>query len=120
MAIVLDGTVISAPQISPEVGFGESLDADNVVITMGSAEDSRAEAEDLATVLRYGALPTTFERESEGSVSASLGSDSLRAGLFAGAAGLALVALAMLSGFAAKKDSDTYFFIHGFQSPLNG
>jgi protein-export membrane protein SecD len=96
MAIVLDGEVISAPQIAAEVGPGESLPADSVVITLGSSSESQQEAEDLATVLRYGALPTTFERESEGSVSASLGSDSLRAGLIAGAAGLALVALALL------------------------
>jgi protein-export membrane protein SecD len=101
MAIVLDGSVISAPQIAAEVGFGETLPADTVVITMGQADDSQEEAEDLATVLRYGALPTTFERESEGSVSASLGSDSLRAGLVAGAAGLALVALALLIYYRA-------------------
>lgn len=101
MAIVLDGTVISAPQIAADVGFGESLPADTVIITMGSADDSQAEAEDLATVLRYGALPTTFIRESEGSISASLGSDSLRAGLYAGAAGLALVALALLIYYRA-------------------
>lgn len=101
MAIVLDGTVISAPQIAAAVGFGETLPADTVVITMGQSEDSQAEAEDLATVLRYGALPTTFERESEGSVSASLGSDSLRAGLVAGTAGLLLVALALLAYYRA-------------------
>ena len=98
MAIVLDGKVISAPSIAQDVASGESLKADSVVITMGSAADNgQQEAEDLATVLRYGALPTTFERESEGSISASLGSDSLRAGLIAGIAGLILVALAMLA-----------------------
>jgi preprotein translocase subunit SecD len=96
MAIVLDGSVISAPSIAEDVTAGESLPADTVIITIGSAEDSQQQAEDLATVLRYGALPTTFERESEGSVSASLGSDSLRAGLIAGVAGLILVALALI------------------------
>lgn len=96
MAIVLDGKVISAPSIAQDVAAGESLPADTVIITIGSAEDSQQQAEDLATVLRYGALPTTFERESEGSVSASLGSDSLRAGLIAGIAGLILVALALI------------------------
>ena len=96
MAIVLDGTVISAPSIASDVAPGETLPADTVVITIGASEDSQREAEDLATVLKYGALPTTFERESEGSVSASLGSDSLRAGLIAGVAGLALVALALI------------------------
>ncbi|MDJ0954305.1 MAG: protein translocase subunit SecD [Acidimicrobiia bacterium] len=97
MAIVLDGTVISAPSIAAEVAPGETLPADTVVITIGASDNSQAEAEDLATVLKYGALPTTFERESEGSVSASLGSDSLRAGLLAGFAGLILVALALVA-----------------------
>jgi protein-export membrane protein SecD len=96
MAIVLDGVVISAPQIAADVAPGEVLSADSVVITMGTSDTAQQDAEDLATVLRYGALPTTFERESEGSVSASLGSDSLRAGLYAGAAGLILVALALI------------------------
>lgn len=96
MAIVLDGKVISAPSIAADVASGEALQADSVVITMGSSDTAQQDAEDLATVLRYGALPTIFERESEGSVSASLGSDSLRAGLVAGFAGLVLVALALL------------------------
>lgn len=97
MAIVLDGTVISAPSIAQDVAPGDVLEADNVVITLGSSSDSQQEAEDLATTLRYGALPTTFERESEGSVSASLGSDSLKAGLYAGLAGLVLVAIALIA-----------------------
>jgi preprotein translocase subunit SecD len=97
MAIVLDGAVISAPQIASDVAPGERLPADTVVITIGRTEDAQTEAEDLATVLQYGALPTTFERESEGSVSASLGSDSLRAGLVAGSAGLLIVAIALVA-----------------------
>jgi len=101
MAIVLDGVVISAPQIAADVGAGEILPADSVVITLGSVENAQAEAEDLATVLQYGSLPTTFERESEGSVSASLGSDSLRAGLIAGIAGLLLVAVALIVYYRA-------------------
>jgi len=96
MAITLDATVISAPSIAQEVAPGEILDADSVVITLGAGEDSQQEAEDLATVLRYGALPTTFEREAEGSVSASLGADSLQAGLLSGLAGLVLVAIALI------------------------
>lgn len=101
MAIVLDGSVISAPQIAQSVGFGESLPADTVVITLGTSDDAQQEAEDLATVLRYGALPTTFERESEGSVSATLGSESLQAGLYAGGLGLLLVALALIVYYRA-------------------
>jgi preprotein translocase subunit SecD len=101
MAIDLDSEVISAPSIAADVPSGESLNADTVVITMGSADDAQAKAEDLATVLRYGALPTTFERESEGSVSASLGADSLHAGLIAGLIGLILVAGALVLYYRA-------------------
>ena len=50
----------------------------------------------MAAFLRYGALPTTFERERVESVSASLGEDSLTAGLIAGLVGLLLVAAYML------------------------
>ncbi len=101
MAIVVDGVVVSAPQIAEEVTAGVGLDADQVVITIGTSENAQAEAEDLATILRYGALPTVFERERVESVSASLGSDSLRAGLIAGIGGLILVAGALLMYYRA-------------------
>jgi len=96
MAIVVDGVVVSAPQVSEQLATGEALDADVVYITVGGGEEQQQEAEDLATILRYGALPTTFERERVESVSASLGSDSLRAGLIAGLGGLTLVGVALL------------------------
>ncbi len=101
MAIVVDGNVVSAPQIAAEVAPGEGLDADQVFITIGVSDDAEAEAEDLATILRYGALPTVFERERVESVSATLGSDSLQAGLVAGIGGLILVALALLLYYRA-------------------
>jgi preprotein translocase subunit SecD len=101
MAIVVDGVVVSAPQIAAEVAAGEGLDADQVFITVGTSDDAETEAEDLATILRYGALPTVFERERVESVSASLGSDSLQAGLVAGVGGLLLVAIAMVLYYRA-------------------
>lgn len=101
LAIVVDGTVQSAPAVAADVNPNEGLDPDAVVITVGSADSPQAEAEDLAAILRYGALPATFERERVESVSASLGSDSLRAGLIAGIGGLLLVALYMLFYYRA-------------------
>ncbi|MDH3470804.1 MAG: protein translocase subunit SecD [Acidimicrobiia bacterium] len=101
-AIVLDGEVVSAPQVAQGVTPEEGLDAGAVNITIGFGQgDPQAEAEDLATVLRYGALPALFERSRVESVSATLGDDSLRAGLLAGAGGLALVALAMILYYRA-------------------
>lgn len=95
-AIVLDGQVISAPSmaadVSPETGIGGGT----AIITLGASDDPEQEAEDLSVVLRYGALPVSFVESTSQEVSATLGSDSLSAGLIAGIGGLILVALAML------------------------
>ncbi len=96
-AIVLDGAVQSAPQISPEIPPGEGISGGQAVITLGGAEDQESEARGLAVVLRYGALPVAFEQQTVQSVSATLGSDSLQAGLIAGFGGLVLVAAAMVA-----------------------
>ena len=50
-------------------------------------------ARELANVLKYGSLPLSFESSEAETVSATLGLTSLRAGLIAGAIGLALVLL---------------------------
>ena len=68
---------------------------------MGTAGDPEQSARDLAVVLRYGALPVAFSQPTVESISATLGSDSLRAGLIAGAGGLALVAVALLLYYRA-------------------
>jgi len=100
-AIVLDGEVVTAPSISSEIPAGEGISGGSAVITVGSADKPQQEADDLAVVLRYGSLPVALEEQSVLSVSATLGSDSLRAGLIAGAGGLALVALAMILYYRA-------------------
>ncbi len=96
LAIVVDGAVTSAPAVAAEVSPNEGLDPNAVIITVGGGENAEQDSQDLAAILRYGALPTTFERERVESVSATLGSDSLQAGLLAGLAGLFLVAAYML------------------------
>jgi preprotein translocase subunit SecD len=83
VAIELDGVVQSAPTIQ-----AASFSRDQVVIS-GSFDESQAK--DLALVLRYGALPVQLEQASASTVSATLGSDSLRAGIIAGALGTLLV-----------------------------
>jgi protein-export membrane protein SecD len=101
LAIVVDGTVTSAPEVAAGVDPGQGLDPNQVVITVGNPDDPEAEAQDLGAILRYGALPTTFERERVESVSATLGDDSLRAGLIAGLIGLAIVGIYMLFYYRA-------------------
>jgi len=96
LAIVVDGVVTSAPAVAADVSPAEGLDPNAVIITVGAGDTAEQESQDLAAILRYGALPTTFERERVESVSATLGADSLKAGLLAGLAGLLLVAAYML------------------------
>ena len=100
LAIVLDGSVMSAPSVAPDVG-PEGITGGTAVITIGAEENAQQETEDLTTVLRYGSLPVAFERSAVQKVSATLGEDSLRAGLAAGAGGLALVVLFLLFYYRA-------------------
>ena len=93
LAIVLDSVVQSAPTIQ-----APSYTKDQIQI---SGSFTEGEAKDLALVLRYGSLPVELERQSVQTVSASLGTDSLRAGIIAGFVGLGLVALYMLLYYRA-------------------
>ncbi len=93
VAIVLDGTVVSSPVVQ-----NAEFQRDQVTITGNFSEE---EAKDLALVLRYGALPVQLEQESVSTVSATLGADSLRAGLLAGALGTALVLLYIVAYYRA-------------------
>jgi preprotein translocase subunit SecD len=90
LAIVLDGEVLSAPTIQT-TQFNGSAE-----ITAGLGGFERSKAEEIALALRYGSLPVQLKEETVQTVSASLGSDSLRAGLITGLFGLALVALYMI------------------------
>ena len=83
-AFVLDSQVVSAPVINEAIPGGRTQ------ITGQFTNDS---ARELANVLKYGSLPLSFESSEAETVSATLGLTSLRAGLIAGAIGLALVLL---------------------------
>jgi preprotein translocase subunit SecD len=80
-AFVLDGEVVSAPTIQAAL-YGQ---------TTVSGNFSQQEAQNLASALRYGSLPLSFESSQAETVSATLGLASLKAGLIAGVLGLALV-----------------------------
>jgi preprotein translocase subunit SecD len=81
-AIVLDGEVVSDPYVS------QALTGGNAEI---SGSFTQEEAQSLANMLSYGALPLTFKEDSVTTVTAALGGEQLHAGLIAGAIGLALV-----------------------------
>lgn len=101
IAIVLDGEVISAPAVNPDVSPATGITGGSALITVGASQEAQEEASELAVVLRYGSLPVAFEVSAVQKVSASLGIDSLRAGLVAGTLGLGLVALALLGVYRA-------------------
>jgi preprotein translocase subunit SecD len=99
MAIVLDDRVMGRPPVI------QSAIGTRGQITMGQGR-SLQEAQDLALVLRAGALPVPLKVAEVRKIGASLGEDAIRQGLLAGALGLALVILIMLvyyrfSGFLA-------------------
>ncbi len=92
IAMDLDGVVQSAPSLQTTNFPGSGQISGNF---------TEREAKDLALVLRYGSLPVQLDRQTVQTVSASLGRDSLRAGMIAGAVGLGLVALYMLLYYRA-------------------
>jgi preprotein translocase subunit SecD len=92
IAIDLDGVVRSAPSLQVTEFQGQGVITGNF---------TQGEAKDLALVLRYGALPVQLDRQTVQTVSATLGRDTLRAGLGAGLAGLGLVAIYMLLYYRA-------------------
>jgi preprotein translocase subunit SecD len=84
VAIDLDGVVQSSPYMQSSSFGGKGQITGNFTQT---------QAQNLALVLSYGALPVQLNQESVQSVSPTLGAASLRAGLIAGLGGLALVML---------------------------
>jgi preprotein translocase subunit SecD len=84
VAIVLDNQVVSAPQIQ------SVINGPAVISGTGITADS---AHQLATQLKYGALPLGFVQQTAQNVSATLGLQQLQYGLLAGTIGLALVVI---------------------------
>ncbi|MEU9202794.1 protein translocase subunit SecD [Streptomyces sp. NPDC048332] len=86
-AIALDGEVVSAPSVSQALSANAEI----------SGSFNQQSAEELANVLSYGALPLSFQEQSVTTVTAALGGEQLRAGLIAGAIGLALVVIYLVA-----------------------
>jgi len=86
LAIVLDKTVQSAPSINSRIaGDGQ--------ISGGFTQE---EAQNLALILRSGALPATLTYLQEQSIGPTLGADSIRSGVLASTVGLLLITVFML------------------------
>ena len=90
LAIVLDNEVISAPTIQSAIMGGSGVITGNFTVKS---------ANDLALLLRSGALPAPLEVLEERTVGAGLGADSIKAGVIASIIGLVFVVLFMLSAY---------------------
>ena len=90
LAIVLDNEVISAPTIQSAIMGGSGVITGNFTVKS---------ANDLALLLRSGALPAPLEVLEERTVGAGLGADSIKAGVIASIIGLAFVVVFMLSAY---------------------
>lgn len=90
LAIVLDNEVISAPNIQTAILGGSGQISGN--FTTESAQE-------LALLLRSGALPAPLEVLEERTVGAGLGSDSIREGVTASVIGLIAVVVFMIAAY---------------------
>ncbi len=90
LAIVLDNEVISAPRINEPILGGSGQISGRFTV---------AEAQDLALLLRAGALPAPLTILEERTVGPGLGADSIAAGKIASVVGLALVIVFMIAAY---------------------
>ena len=86
-AIVLDNKVITAPRINTAIVQGSGVISGNFTV---------AEANNVALLLRAGALPAPLEIIEERTVGPSLGLDSIKSGSLSALAGLLFVAVFMI------------------------
>jgi preprotein translocase subunit SecD len=95
-AFELDGVVESAPAI-------EAASFNGTAVISGSTAQpfTSSQASNLALVLKYGSLPVRFTPQSVQTVTATIGKDSLRAGLLAGIGGTILVLIYMIGYYRA-------------------
>ena len=84
IAIVLDGKVVTAPRVDgPLTGGSVSI----------YGNFTREYASGLSNILKYGALPFSFEVSEVQQISASLGAAQLKSGIAAGLLGLLLISI---------------------------
>lgn len=90
LAIILDGKVLSAPNINDPIIGGEGIISGGFTVE---------QATELALMLRAGALPAPLKVIEERTIGPNLGADSIEAGKVAGAAGFAFVVIFMFLSY---------------------
>jgi preprotein translocase subunit SecD len=86
LAIVLDNKVFSAPTLQSRITNDGQI----------TGSFTTQEAQDLALVLRSGALPAELDYLEEQTIGPSLGADAIRSGIIASVVGLVLIVMFML------------------------
>jgi len=94
IAIVLDGDVISSPQVQETVQCGVGIQGGTTQIT---GDFTREEAQQLAVLIKGGALPVPVETISRSFVGPTLGEEAIDASIKAGIIGLSLTALFLIA-----------------------
>jgi protein-export membrane protein SecD len=94
VAIVLDGQVISSPQVDPSVQCDQGITGGQTVIT---GDFTNQEAEDLSLLIRAGALPVPVEVVEQRTVGPTLGAAAIKASMQAAVVGAALTMLYMIA-----------------------
>ncbi len=99
LAIILDGTVYSAPTITESIKSAAAQGWRNVIdrTTISGGAIDRDEAQILAIALRAGALPVAIKIAEETTVGPSLGADSIRRGMMTIVIGFAIILLYMFA-----------------------
>lgn len=93
IAFRLDDEVISSPQVDPSVGCGTGMIGGSTQITGSFTQD---EAEDLALVIRSGALPVPVDVVEQRTVGPTLGAEAIDASARAAIIGVALTGLFLI------------------------
>ncbi len=86
--IVYDGKVLSDPNVQAEITDGKAV--------ISGSFDTYDKAEELASMIRIGALPVELKEIQSQVVGAQLGQDAIQTSLLAGAIGFALVVIFIL------------------------
>ena len=90
VAIVLDEAIISAPEVNPEVQCDVGITGGSTQIT---GNFTRADAQELALLVKAGALPVPVEIVSQRTVGPTLGAEAIDASAKAAVIGMILTAL---------------------------
>ncbi|WP_370948467.1 protein translocase subunit SecD [Amycolatopsis sp. cg5] len=96
VAIVVDDKIVSAPQMDQSIRCGAGIIGDTTQIT---GDFTRADAQELALVIRSGALPVPVEVAEQRVVGPTLGAEAIKSSAVAALAGLTLTAAFLLVAY---------------------